>query len=128
MAKRASSSDYLPKKSKTCVSASGEPLTEYASERDARDGAHYLSGKAGGDFVPYRCPKCAKWHVSPKARVTPGTIGCTCKDAKGESKTLYLSRRAAEGRAKIIAEERGLTLYVYECPARKGWHLSHQKY
>lgn len=53
--------------------ASGEPLIEYESLRDAQEGAeqeneHQQKEKV---LIPYRCSFCHKWHVSPQDMLTP---------------------------------------------------------
>jgi hypothetical protein len=119
--------NYGNEKSKTCLSRTGEPLTVYYSESAAHVGARYVN-TASLKLVPYKCPKCGKWHLSPADRITPNTIGCRCKDSHNQPKALYKTRESAQQRAEIIYEERGQMLYVYPCLSHLGWHLSHTKY
>ena len=49
----------MPTKSRTCTGAvSKAPLTEYASEDEARAGAAYALARHGSTMVPYLCDLC----------------------------------------------------------------------
>lgn len=113
-------------KSSTCKGKNGDYLSEYSSEFEAENAATYAKGAYDKDFLPYKCHKCGKWHLSPKERQTPSRK-CICPDSHGKPKQLYETREAAENRAKIIEKERREKLYVYECPRQDGWHLTHRK-
>jgi hypothetical protein len=119
--------NYGSEKSKTCFGRTGEPLTVYRSESVAREGARYAN-TASLELVPYKCKKCGLWRLSPADRITPNAIGCRCMDSHNQPKALYDTKESAEQRAAIIAEKRGRRLYVFRCPSRRGWHLSHTKY
>jgi hypothetical protein len=111
-------------KSTTCSSSKGRPLTEYPTEAAASEAAAYVAQQHGLDLVPYRCPRCHHWHLSPRERNTPSEHCSFCTGSSGEAKALYRSRRDAARRAQIIGDERGLRLKVYRCPHHQGWHLT----
>ena len=53
--------------SRTCMrKATGEPLKEYGTEREASDAADYARSKFNNNLVPYRCRTCNNWHLSPR--------------------------------------------------------------
>jgi len=115
----------MPIKSDTCFNQkNGEPLTEYISEYDAKQGAEYVKASYGHDLIPYRCSSCGKWHLSPRNRQTPSRICHFCKDSYGNSKDLYKTEEAAVQRAKIIEKEQGIKLKVYRCHYADGYHLT----
>ena len=113
-------------KSDSCYSKrTGEPLTEYVSEDQAREGADYTNSKyKNSSLAPYRCSKCNKWHLSPRDRQTPSIKCPSCTDSNGFYKDLYPSRKVAERRAGILHKERGVRLHVYKCAYHNGWHLT----
>lgn len=45
---------------------------------------------------------------------------CSCKDSKGELKTLYKTENEAQ---KVIAGSH-MTLSLYQCPDGQGWHIT----
>lgn len=49
---------------------------------------------------------------------------CNCKGKDGKLKNLYATREAAEENARYCQLSRGVHLNVYECPEKKGWHLT----
>jgi hypothetical protein len=61
---------------------------------------------------------------SKEHRRTPCHTCPHCTDSHGQPKQAYESEDAAERRAEIILEERGVDLRVYECPYGEGWHLT----
>jgi len=117
----------MPLKSSTCFKKNGEPYTEYPSEHEAAAGAAHVRREYGPDLTPFKCPNCGQWHLSPKDRQTPSRICPYCVDSRGINKVLYETKEAAQRRAKIIKEERGVTLNVYICPHQHGWHLARIK-
>ncbi|MBW1649624.1 MAG: hypothetical protein JRJ44_02895 [Deltaproteobacteria bacterium] len=105
-------------KSATCFSRTGEPLTEYNFEQNAREGADYANIEYGNNLIPYRCHTCGLWHLSPKNRQTPSIECGICR------KALYKTKKDAEKRAVILKKEEGERLRVYRCPYNDGWHLT----
>lgn len=103
----------------TCISRAGKPLSAYSNRTDAEDAAAHAQRSFGRSMVPYRCDRCASWHLCPADRHTPNHECGHC------SKRAYHSHRAAEMRASIIAREQHTLLRVYECPVGEGWHLTH---
>ena len=114
----------MSRKSMTCFKKDGEPLSQYSSEYEARDGASHVKYKYGLDLAPYLCSKCGYWHLSPKERQTPSKECTYCTDSNGKHKELYETEEAAKTRAEIIEEEQGIKLKVYKCPNQDGWHLT----
>jgi hypothetical protein len=111
-------------KSKTCFKKDGEPLSAYQSRIEAEDGAFFVRFNYGTDLIPYQCPTCSKWHLSPPARQTPSKECSYCIDSNGKKKELYESEESAHKRAEIIKIDRGTVLRVYKCPHNEGWHLT----
>ena len=112
-------------KSDSCSSKrTGEPLTEYNTEYEAQEGADYANSTYGNNLAPYKCRDCGMWHLSPKDRQTPSSKCNSCTDSNGQYKDLYATEQAAERRATILYEEKGISLSVYECPYDRGWHLT----
>ena len=114
----------MASKSTTCMSKQGEPLTEYEFAFQAEDAADYINTIYGNDLIPYDCTKCRYWHLTPKSRHTPSRTCDYCTSASGEPKTLYETRKGADRRANILAEQGAPILRVYECPHDNGWHLT----
>jgi len=115
------------KKSSTCFSKNG-PKTEYDSEEEALEAADYLSENKDLDMYPYQCKNCKKWHLAPKdSKIDFVDNGCFCKDSQGGDKRLYKTKEDAEKQRIKSQAEKGITLYVYECPEHRGWHLTHIK-
>jgi hypothetical protein len=106
-----------------CIDRKGKRLSTYYSESEALDSAKYEKNEHGLDFVPYRCKKCEYWHLSPRERQTPSKECEFCTDSGGKRKQLYENREAAVKRAEIIKRESKISLTVYKCPYRSGWHL-----
>lgn len=112
-------------KSDTCFGKiSGAPLTEFLFEHEAIDAAEYSKNEYANELVPYCCGKCKKWHLSPKSRQTPTTTCTFCTAANGSNKESYKTKMDAKARAKIISNERGVNLIVYQCKHNNGWHLT----
>lgn len=111
-------------KSRTCMGAvSKTPLTEYASEAEAREGAAYALARHGRALVPYQCDRCRRWHLACADRQTPSSVCYDCVGRDGRPKARYESADAAERRADILRRESYLSLRVYPCP-HGGWHLT----
>lgn len=102
----------------TCVGHSGRPRRAYPDLSSAEEGARHALLSYGNQMVPYRCNQCGSWHLCPIDRYTPGHYCYAC------SKQAYNSEQAAERRARILEQERGTRLRVYECPYGEGWHLT----
>ncbi len=115
----------LPKKSSTCFSRSGNPLSEFNTFEEAQASADYeKSRNVNSDFVPYECLKCFKFHLKPKEFYVPKlSTRCSCRDTEGMPKDAYPSRDAAKKMAGI-REKAGVRLSVYLCPDGNGWHLT----
>lgn len=112
-------------KSDTCFGkVSREPLTEYYFEHDALEAAEYSKEQFGHELVPYSCIKCDKWHLSPKSRQTPTKTCEFCTAADGSYKDSYKTKADAKVRSKIIRDERGISLKIYQCRHENGWHLT----
>ena len=113
------------RESRTCVGKqSGKPLREYDSSAEAERAAEYVAATYGNEVVPYRCSRCGHWHLSPKTRHTPSTTCRWCTGHDGRPKATYRTEREAERRASILGSEKRISLRVYECPQREGWHLT----
>jgi|JI8StandDraft_1071087.scaffolds.fasta_scaffold522269_1 hypothetical protein len=104
--------------SSACVNRDGKPRRAYPDREAAEYGANEALWSYGNEMVPYRCDSCGAWHLCPATRHTPGHHCCYC------SKQAYSSMEAAERRARILGDERGTQLRVYECPYGEGWHLT----
>ena len=112
-------------KSDTCFGKqSGEPLTVYFSLIDAEVNAEHLKFVHDKEMVPYECPRCGNWHLSPAERQTPSTSCPVCTGGDGRSKESYQTEQQALRRAEILYDERGISLQVYECEYGHGWHLT----
>lgn len=110
-------------KSHTCTGkVSNQPLTEYPSEAAAQEGAAYSAARHGRPMVPYRCPRCRAWHLSPADRQTRSGESL-CTDHAGRPKAAYESEDDAERRADILRDEEGARLRVYACGCG-AWHLT----
>lgn len=111
-------------KSETCVGNTGQPLSEYLSRAEAETAAAYASATYKKKLIPYKCPLCGQWHLSPTERQTPSSNLCKCRDGSGLSKALYDTKDGAKQRAKILSKEKGVRLSVYKCPHGQGFHLT----
>ena len=108
----------LNTKPSTCVSSRGKPRRAYPDRSYAEQGARHALSAHGNCMVPYSCAHCDSWHLCPTDRHTPSYYSSAC------SKQAYDSENAAERRARILEQERGTRLRVYECPHGEGWHLT----
>lgn len=112
-------------KSDSCFGkVSGKPLSFYYTEFESQIAAEYSKNIYGNELTPYECQRCSYWHLSPKARMTPSKKCNWCTAADGEYKNSYRTIKEARLRAKIIYEEQGIDLKVYECKYGEGWHLT----
>ncbi len=114
----------MANKSRSCLSRTGEPLTEYHSRVEAQRGADHVRLLYGKRLLPYQCGSCRRWHLAPEDRHTPSARCAVCIDGRGGSKELYRSREIAGKRAQISRREKGVSLKVYRCPFSDGWHLT----
>jgi hypothetical protein len=116
-----------PTKSTTCFGrATGLPLTEYASQADAHEGAVHANARSGSEWLsPYLCSACGCWHLAPR-HGRPSSMPCACTDSHGRSKALWTTWRDAQRTADILRSETGTQLAVYECELGLGWHLTKQ--
>lgn len=115
-------------KSDVCFSKkTGQPLTVYFSEADAKSSALYERTARGSDLYPYKCEKCGYWHLAPlSSKLNVQRNACSCLDSNGRHKALYLTREDAEKqRMKSEAEQHNISLKIYSCNEGKGFHLTH---
>lgn len=72
--------------------------------------------------------KALKSHLlqhKPKTIHTPYSFHttedstCSCRDAQGEVKYLYISQKELT----YLLSKKDIKLYAYPCPYEKGWHL-----
>lgn len=116
-------------KSKTCFSkSSGEPLSEYLTREEAEESVSYQLLRYEREFYAYACRKCGSFHIAPrKSLINVVHCGCDCKDSLGRRKDLYLSVEDAEKVKRKRESEGSASLYIYPCPEREGFHLTHKK-
>lgn len=115
-----------PRKSETCFSCKGTPLTEYGTFEEAQNSADYEHDRNYEvNLVPYQCGICGKFHLKPKAFYVPKlNRNCNCTDTYGNAKDAYPSETAARKMAEIRANA-GVRLWVYRCPDYENvWHLT----
>lgn len=111
------------RKSPTCVGkVSRKPVSEFGSRKDALEAANFIRIYHGTAMSPYRCNRCAKWHLSPTERQTSSHLG-SCTDSHGYQKRSYHTRDAANRRARILLREKGKLLRIYDCDCG-AWHLT----
>ena len=108
-------------KSRTCMSKSGNPLSAYETFEEAAESAEYQERSYGRVLHPYRCGKCGDYHLSP----LNGRYACGCTDRSGNAKMLYPTYADAEEAANERSRDVPWGLRVYECPERRGYHLTH---
>jgi hypothetical protein len=102
----------------------GKERKAYYSETEALEAAIYVQNRYNNDQVPYHCPECGMYHLSPKERQTESEECNYCTDSRGRPKQLYLNIEAAENRRRIREREGSIVLTVYRCPYRAGYHLT----
>lgn len=109
-------------KSKT----TGKALSVYETEKEAKENAKYSKKEFKLDLYPYKCEKCGKWHLAPKdSKIEVKQNACSCRDTNGKPKALYATKKDAEKQLKNSEKEQKVKLYVYKCPDKKGYHLTH---
>jgi hypothetical protein len=101
-----------------CLNFQGKPRRAYLNQQWAEEGSHHAFSTYGKRMVPYHCDQCGSWHLCPANRHTPGHYCHNC------SKQAYVSENAAQLRALILEQEKGILLRVYECPYSEGWNLT----
>ena len=115
---------YISHKSETCVSKSGNPLSEYRNYSEAQESANYQFTQTGISFTPYECQKCGKFHLKPtEFYCEKAHSSCTCTDHNGNRKDTYVTREDAEKMVNIRGKD-GVQLFVYQCPSGCGFHLT----
>ena len=112
-------------KSKTCFGKSTKkPLSEYQTRKEAKEAAEFVRKSYKKEMSPYHCEECGKWHLADDRRRTPSKTCTQCRDAKGQPKEGYQTKKAATQRAEILLKEMKVKLQVYKCPHGNGWHLT----
>ena len=115
---------FISHKSESCMSKSGNPLSEYRNLKKAQESAAYQYAQNGQSFTPYLCQKCGFYHLKPTEFYCVHTSGiCSCTDHNGNKKSAYATAEDAEKMARIRAAS-GIQLYVYNCPSGNGFHLT----
>lgn len=109
-------------RSVTCFSnRTGAGLMTYSSEDEALRRANHSKSAYEADLTPYKCDRCASWHLSPTRRAP---VKCDfCFARSGEAKTTYES----EEDALEAADRLGWRLRPYMCPHYEGWHLTSRR-
>lgn len=51
-------------------------------------------------------------------------ITCSCTNADGYSKNLYVDVTEAKRMCKLLSKEQNIVLRLYICPTSDGWHLT----
>lgn len=112
---------------KSCISkATGKPLSAYETEKEAKESAKYSKKEFKLNLYPYKCENCGKYHLAPKAsKITVKQNACSCTDTNGKPKALYGSKKDAEKQQINSEKEQKVKLYVYKCPEKRGYHLTH---
>ncbi|KAG7345052.1 hypothetical protein IV203_032583 [Nitzschia inconspicua] len=123
----------MSRKSRSCRGkATGRPLTEYDTIKDAEDGGSYIRQKFGHAMVPYLCPQCSLWHLAPPSterssepfqKFTRESRTCYGK-VSGKVLKEYESAREAVEAAKYVSEKYGNQMLSYKCKDCRKWHLS----
>lgn len=110
-----------------CVSkATGKPLSAYETEKEAKESAKYSKKEFKLDLYPYKCENCGKYHLAPKeSKIKVEQNACSCRDTNGKPKALYATKKDAEKQQANSEKEQKVKLYIYKCPDKKGFHLTH---
>lgn len=110
-----------------CKSKStGKPLSAYDTEKEAKESAKYSKKEFKLDLYPYKCENCGKYHLAPKeSKIDVKQNACSCTDTNGNPKALYATKKDAEKQQKNSEIEQKVKLYIYKCPDKKGFHLTH---
>ena len=118
---------YIPHKSETCFSISGNPLSVYGSFSEAQESADYQFSQTGIQLSVYQCGTCGKYHLKPTefyCEKLPSS--CSCTDHNGKKKDAYQTLHDAEKMINIRKRD-NIMLYTYKCPQGNGWHLTSRK-
>lgn len=112
---------------KKCISkGTGKPLSVYETEKEAKESAKYSKKEFKLDLYPYKCENCGKWHLAPKAsKIDVKQNACSCTDTNGKPKALYATKKDAEKQLANSEKEQKVKLYIFKCPEKKGYHLTH---
>ncbi|MCQ2600584.1 MAG: hypothetical protein MJ184_04410 [Treponema sp.] len=104
----------------------GKPLSAYDTEKEAKESAKYSKKEFKLDLYPYKCEKCGKYHLAPKAsKIDVQKNACSCTDTNGKPKALYATKKDAEKQRVKSESEQKVKLYIFKCPEKKGFHLTH---
>lgn len=104
----------------------GKPLSAYDTEKEAKESAKYSKKEFKLDLYPYKCEKCGKFHLAPKAsKISVQKNACSCTDTNGKPKALYATKKDAEKQLTNSEKEQHVKLYIFKCPEKKGFHLTH---
>lgn len=104
----------------------GKPLSAYETEKEAKESAKYSKKEFKLDLYPYKCENCGKFHLAPKAsKINVQQNACSCTDTNGKPKALYATKKDAEKQRVKSEEEQKVKLYIFKCPEKKGYHLTH---
>lgn len=111
-----------------CISTyTGKPRAIYHSYEEALKAADSLKQK-GLNYYPYKCNGCGMYHIAPEEdKINFVEHGCGCTDSNGNWKNLYRTYEDAAKAGAIAMSKRNVVLKIYECPEKKGWHLTHEK-
>ncbi|HAL18687.1 MAG TPA: hypothetical protein DCO86_03595 [Spirochaetaceae bacterium] len=60
-------------------------------------------------------------------RINLAKKACGCVSSSGESKILYSTFRDALKAQKKIQTEKNVSLSIYACPEKRGFHLTHKQ-
>ncbi|MCQ2591858.1 MAG: hypothetical protein MJ188_03660 [Treponema sp.] len=110
-----------------CVNKNtGKPLSAYTTEKEAKESAKYSKKEYKLDLYPYKCENCGKYHLAPKSsKIDVQKNACSCTDSNGKPKALYKTKKDAEKQLKNSEAEQSVKLYIFKCPEKKGFHLTH---
>ena len=118
---------YIPIKSETCFSKTGNPLSVYLSYSEAQESANYQYSQSGISLIAYQCNTCGKYHLKPTEYYCEKlSSSCSCIDHNGRKKDAYSTLQDAE-KMITIRKQAGVTLYVYKCPKGNGYHLTSRR-
>lgn len=114
-------------KSLTCFSKrTNQPLTEFYSLYDAESSALYEKQIRGINLYVYQCDKCGLFHLAPEdSKLNVRKHACSCRDSKGNPKSLYLTKEDAEKQLIKSQKEQRIQLKIYPCEQGLGYHLTH---
>ena len=112
-----------------CISKkTGKPRSAFRSEKEAWKSAEYEKRTRGVELYPYKCERCGKYHLAPVAdRINLVKKACGCVSSSGESKILYSTFRDVLKAKNKIQTEKNISLSIYACPEKRGFHLTHKQ-